>query len=110
MINGQAKHVVPRLSKTPITNLHLGNKRGVLQEIEQKISKEKLLQVKIMAEHAAACFPDSFYLGVDVLLASDFKTIKILEVNAFGDLLPGLLHEGMDTYTTEINEILRSRG
>ena len=109
VINGQAKHVVPRLSTTPITNLHLGNKRGVLEVIEHKIGKAKLLEVKAMAEKAAVCFPESLYLGVDVLLASDLKTIKILEVNAFGDLLPNLLHEGMDTYTTEINEILKSR-
>ena len=53
------------------------------------------------------CFPRSLYAGFDVLLEPDFRTSWILEVNAFGDLLPRTLHQGRDTYAWEIDEALR---
>jgi hypothetical protein len=53
-------------------------------------------------ERVAACFPDSLYCGIDLLIAAGFKHHAVAEVNAFGDLLPGTLSEGVDTYTAEI--------
>jgi hypothetical protein len=52
------------------------------------------------------CFPRSLYAGIDVLIEPDFRTSRILEVNAFGDLLPWNLHEGRDTYAWEVEESL----
>ena len=61
-----------------------------------------------MCERALAfCFPRSLYAGFDVLIEPDFRTARILEVNAFGDLLPRVLHEGSDTYEWELQEALR---
>ena len=34
--------------------------------------------------------------------------LRIIEVNAFGDLLPGLLWQGQDTYELELRSMLNS--
>jgi hypothetical protein len=48
------------------------------------------------------CFPGSLHGGVDLLISSDFRRHAVLEVNAFGDLLPGVTCDGVDTYAAEI--------
>lgn len=102
VIAKKARHAVLRTSRNVITNLHLGNKRGDMQAFINKFGKQPLDEIKTLAERAAACFPDSLYLGIDILLTPDGKTF-VLEVNAFGDLLPGLLDEGETCYEAEIN-------
>ena len=106
VINKHARHVVLRTSRNIITNLHLGNRRGNMQDFIQQFGEEKLEEIKALAERTAACFPDSFYMGVDILLTADRKKLVVLEVNAFGDLLPGLLDEGYSVYELEINAII----
>lgn len=102
VIAGKATHLVVRTSKSVITNLHLGNRRGDSEEVEAYIGKETFEKVKTTAEQAAAAFPQSLYIAADVLLANDKKTVKVIETNAFGDLLPGIEHKGRSTYEAEI--------
>jgi hypothetical protein len=52
------------------------------------------------------CFPGSLYAGIDLLVTADFRRHAVLEVNAFGDLLPGVLCGGEDTYALEIAAML----
>jgi glutathione synthase/RimK-type ligase-like ATP-grasp enzyme len=106
VIAGQAKHMVVRKSKQVITNLHLGNKRGTLEELEQVIGKEKLEEVKRIAEEAAGCFSGSLYCGVDVLVSADKKDMLVLEINAFGDLLPNVLYQNKSCYGAEIDAMM----
>jgi hypothetical protein len=54
----------------------------------------------------ARCFPNSLYAGIDLLIEASFRSHAIAEVNAFGDLLPGIMHEGHDTYGAEIATLL----
>lgn len=106
VIKGNARHLVVRKSKNIITNLHLGNKRGALEELENTIGNEKIAEIKLVAEKAAACFSSSLYCGVDVLITPNKNDIKVLEVNAFGDLLPNVLHNGESCYEAEIKAIM----
>ncbi|MDZ8105315.1 MAG: STM4014 family protein [Nostoc sp. DedQUE12a] len=106
VINGEAQHIVVRLGKSPMTNLHLGNERGNTEEFLAKVGLENWEIMKRSCEQAAALFPNSLYCGVDLLILPDWKTHAILEINAFGDLLPGILWNGMDTYTSEVKAIL----
>ncbi|RUS95886.1 hypothetical protein DSM106972_088990 [Dulcicalothrix desertica PCC 7102] len=62
--------------------------------------------MKYTCEQAAKLFPTSLYCGVDLLILPDWKQHAILEINAFGDLLPGILWNGMDTYTSEVKAML----
>ncbi|WP_375510739.1 STM4014 family protein [uncultured Nostoc sp.] len=106
VINGEAQHIVVRLGKSPMTNLHLGNERGNTEEFLAKLGVENWGIMKRTCEQAAALFPNSLYCGVDLLILPDWKTHAILEINAFGDLLPGILWNGIDTSTGEVKAIL----
>jgi glutathione synthase/RimK-type ligase-like ATP-grasp enzyme len=104
VINGKAKHCVVRQSKMPITNLHLGNQRGNLEKVITQIGWETWEKLKKMAEDAVKSIQGIFYAGVDVLLSANHQQMMILELNAFGDLLPNVLLEGKSTYQEEIFE------
>nr|WP_268874059.1 STM4014 family protein [Streptacidiphilus melanogenes] len=100
---GRATHLVVRTSSHPMTNLHLGGSRGDVAQLREAVGARwsALLET---AEQAAACFPGSPSVGVDILPATGWQRFRVGEVNAFGDLLPGLTGlpgsgaEGLDTY------------
>jgi hypothetical protein len=109
VIAGRATHAVVRAGRTPMTNLHLGNRRGDLAALRHAAGPGYDAAIEA-SERAAACFPGSLQVGVDVLFPPDFRRPVIAEVNAFGDLLPGLLVRGRDTYAEQIEALsCRSR-
>jgi hypothetical protein len=65
-----------------------------------------------VCERAAACFPDTLCVAVDLLPATGWRRFAVGEVNAFGDLLPRLTglpgsgFEGLDTYATQVVAVL----
>ena len=107
VIDGKARHTVIRTSDHIITNLHLGNRRGNIQEFISCMGEEKLQAIHRVAEKAAACFPGSLYVAVDVLLTANLQTTVVLETNAFGDLLPGLIDAGESCYEAQIRAMIR---
>ncbi len=106
VIAGMARHTVVRMSRSPMTNLHLGNRRGDLSAVVTRMGPEAWQAALRTCERAAAVFPDTLHVGVDLLIAPDFRRHAVLEANAFGDLLPGVLSEGVDTYEAEIRAAL----
>lgn len=99
VIAGKAGHIVARSSRTPITNLHLGNNRGQLDKHPQAASIIKT--AKATAEQSAEVFQHSGCFGADIICTGNKGLV--LELNAFGDLLPGIEHNGMDTYQSQLN-------
>ena len=109
VIDGKARHVVARTSRSPITNLHLGNARGDIDALRQRLGK-KWDEVVGFAERVASVEPDMHYLGMDVMIGSDFEKLALAEANAFGDLLPNVLTpDGSDTYHEEARRFLKMR-
>ncbi|MEM7386282.1 MAG: STM4014 family protein [Verrucomicrobiota bacterium] len=102
VIAGRAGHVVMRTSRSPITNLHLGNARGDLPALKALMGPEKWNGVMDVCQAAAGVFPGSHYVSVDLMISPGFERFAVAEVNAFGDLLPNVLVGGMDTYTEEL--------
>src|SRR4029079_6966565 len=102
--------VVVRMSRGPLTNLHLLNQRGPWDDVRARMGDAAWADARRTGEMAVACFPASLYAGIDLLIAADYRRHAVLEVNAFGDLLPGVLWDGMDTYTTEIVAMLTPAG
>lgn len=98
VIDGTARHVVVRTSRSPITNLHLGNRRGDLAAVRDRLGADGWARVYRLAEQAAACFPATLTVGVDLMIQAQWNTFAVAEVNAFGDLLPRVLVDGRDTY------------
>lgn len=105
VIAGQARHAIARLSRSPITNLHLLNRRAEAAAVRARMGEDAWIGAMAACERAMACFPNSHYAGIDLLIGPDFRRHAILEVNAFGDLLPRLLNAGDDTYTAELKAL-----
>jgi hypothetical protein len=106
-IGGRACHTVSRLSSTTITNLRIGNERGSLDDVRSRMRDDDWLKLMRTCERAAAAFPGCLHAGLDVIISTGFKRHVVAEVNAFGDLLPDLLLDGMDSYETQIRHLLR---
>ncbi len=108
VIAGRARHTVVRRSRGPITNLHLLNERADAEALRGRMTETAWAALRTTCERAAACFPATLYCGLDVLVTPDLHHHAVLEVNAFGDLLPGLCDGGEDTYEAEIRAALSS--
>ncbi|SDO36490.1 STM4014 family protein [Actinacidiphila guanduensis] len=107
VVAGRATHVVVRTSRWPMTNLHLGGARGDLAAAMAAAGPAWPEALRI-CEQAAACFPGTLAVGVDLLPATGWRHFAVAEVNAFGDLLPRLTGlpgspaEGLDTYQAQL--------
>ncbi|MFE7134642.1 STM4014 family protein [Streptomyces sp. NPDC057638] len=110
VVAGRATHAVVRAGRSPMTNLHLGGVRGDLAAAQAaaEAAGTPWAEVLRVAERAAARFPGTLCVGVDLLPAVGWRRFAVGEVNAFGDLLPGLTGlpgggaEGLDTYDAQI--------
>ena len=47
----------------------------------------------------------AFHVGVDVMFEPGFRTHRVIEGNAFGDLLPNLERDGLDVYGWQIRRL-----
>ena len=102
VIGGRARHVIARLSHSPMTNLHLLNQRRDAATVRAALGPERFAAAMSLAEHALSAFPRSLYAGVDLLISHGKRRQLIIEVNAFGDLLHNTWHDGLNTYESEI--------
>ncbi|MEV5438737.1 STM4014 family protein [Streptomyces sp. NPDC052682] len=116
VVAGRATHAVVRTSRRPMTNLHLGGSRGDLQEARRAVEAAgaRWADLLELCERAAACFPGTLCVGVDLLPAVGWRRAFVGEVNAFGDLLPRLTGlpgsgaEDLDTYGAQVAAALRA--
>ncbi len=106
VIGGAAYHAVVRLSQHPMTNLHLsaGHTSGRLpvEELLTRLDPAVWAQARASCEEVMRVFPRSLYAGIDLLITADYRHHAIAEVNAFGDLLYNVWHEGKTTFEAEI--------
>ncbi|MBU2670867.1 STM4014 family protein [Actinoplanes bogorensis] len=118
VIAGEPSHVVARTSRTPLTNLHLGNARGDVAAVRAAAGPAAWGNAMQTCVAVARCFPRSLHVGVDLMFRAGWRTHAVAEVNAFGDLLPGVLaptgndgagSAGLDTYEAEIAALLDGR-
>ncbi len=105
VIEGKARHIVARLADGPFTNLQFGALRAPADELRSHLGPQVFDALCEQAERALACFPRSLYGGVDVCIDARKGLPHVLEVNAFGDLLPGVRCEGRDTYAWEVDHV-----
>ncbi|GII57171.1 hypothetical protein Pth03_55600 [Planotetraspora thailandica] len=113
VVAGAATHAVVRVGRSPMTNLHLGGARGDLAALRERLGEPRWRRALEVAERAAGEFPGSLAAGVDLMIGSDLRSMAVAEVNAFGDLLPGLMGlpggaaDGIDTYAAQIAAVSR---
>jgi glutathione synthase/RimK-type ligase-like ATP-grasp enzyme len=101
VIGGRARHVVGRANASPFTNLNLDARRMPSETIADRLGAS-WNSLKLLAEEAADHLPGAGVLGMDVLVRPDRCSFAVLEANAFGDYLPGLLDEGETTYEAQL--------
>ncbi|BCY11148.1 STM4014 family protein [Actinoplanes sp. L3-i22] len=107
VIAGRARHVVVRTSRSPMTNLHLGNARGDVSAVRAAVGERGWAAAMETCVRAAGCFPRSLHAGVDLMFRTGWRGHAVAEVNAFGDLLPGIRSDdGLDTYEAEIAAVI----
>jgi hypothetical protein len=99
-----------RLSSGPMTNLHLGGRRGDFGPCRAAVPTRDWLDALDHCADAAGCF-DSAVAGVDLVFERGFGRHYVLEVNAFGDFFPGWADaRGRSVHALEIGETIRKFG
>lgn len=107
-VNGTATHIVPRVSDSPITNLHLGNRRGDWEEVQLRLGPA-CDNLRELCAKTTQAIEGTFYSGLDIVVDPSNREFHLLEANACGDLLPGLTDsQGRDTYTVELQAFRES--
>jgi propanediol utilization protein len=96
-IAGQPAHRVARMGTQMMTNLHLDNQRG---DAATLLNAADMTALEAAVLQAAQAFPVSGVAGYDLVVRQG--QAHVLEANAFGDLLPGLLWQGQDTYSAQL--------
>ncbi|MEV6983553.1 STM4014 family protein [Sphaerisporangium sp. NPDC051017] len=115
VIGGLPTHAVVRASHVPMTNLHLGGVRGDIERVRARLGADGWQRAMGVCARAAACFPGSLMVGVDLMVGVTWRRFAVAEVNAFGDLLPRLTGlpdagaAGLDCYAAQVDHILAAR-
>lgn len=96
-LGGIARHRVARLSRHPLTNLHLGNARG---EVTDLLAPARIEAMEACARAVAKCFPQQPMTALDMIVHRERE--HVLEVNGCGDWLPRLTHQDETVHAAEI--------
>lgn len=101
VVAGEPAFTVVRKSMHPITNLHLGGVRGTREELEAAVPAD-VRAAAYESCRVVARLHDGLHVGVDVMFTAAADGHRVLEANAFGDLLPNLQRDGLSVYEWEI--------
>ena len=85
MQKGEPDYLLARLSKGPITTLHLNNRP--LEYDALGLPRQVLSQVLSLCRSAMDCYPSLSCAGLDILLEKGSLRPRIIEMNAQGDLI-----------------------
>lgn len=106
-VDGEAPFIVMRTSPHPITNLHLGGTRGDVEALRAAAPPESwdaMIASCVAVQRASG----AFHVGVDAMFEPDLRAHRVIEGNAFGDLLPNLTRDGLDVYGWQIRRLYSS--
>jgi glutathione synthase/RimK-type ligase-like ATP-grasp enzyme len=104
-IDGEPAFVVVRAATHPITNLNLGGQRGDTNALRAAVPPAAwdaaMASCRIVQATSGA-----FHVGVDLMFEPGFAAHRVIEGNAFGDLLPNLVRDGLDVYGWQIRRLV----
>lgn len=103
VLGGRVAHRVARVGRSTITNLHLGARR---LEVEEALGgfPRAWGRVEEVCLRVASCFDPGAMVALDVGLDPRGR-VFVIEINAWGDYLPGLLHSGLDAYERQFRDL-----
>lgn len=102
---GGIDYILPRLSKGPITNLHLNNRSAEFADLH--LGQDTVHRISEVCLKAAGCYAGLRSIGMDVLLEQGSLKPRIIEMNAQGDLLHRDVYGENRIYGRQI-ELIRS--
>ncbi len=82
---GRMDFLLARLSRGPITNLHLNNRPLKIEEL--RLPDYVLDDIFQCCKQAMGCFPGLSTAGIDILLEKGKRNPRIIEMNGQGDLI-----------------------
>lgn len=101
---GEPRQRVARIACTPMTNLHLGNRR---EDPATLLDAETMRRVEDAVRTAARAFPDSASIGFDLIPTRD--RCVVLEANAFGDFVQHARWQDADACDDQAGWVARER-
>ena len=104
-VGGEPAFTVVRQNSHPITNLHLGGWRGEVAALEAASPPDVLAAGYDSCRRIAGAYR-ALHVGVDLMFEASWAGHRVIEANAFGDLLPNLLRDGLSVYGWEIRAAL----
>ncbi len=105
VIGGEVCHQILRMSRSPITNLHLLNQRSEVAPLQEKMTDEAWQSLVSTCKKTASLFPKCTYVALDIAVDISLKHHVVLEVNAFGDFVKNVWHQGLSPYDCEIRAL-----
>jgi hypothetical protein len=106
-IDGEPAFTVMRVSPHPITNLHLGGQRGDVEALRASVPAEAW-EAAMASCRAVQRASGAFHVGIDLMFEPGLRAHRVIEGNAFGDLLPNLVLDGLDVYGWQIRRCLEA--
>lgn len=100
-VAGEVAFMVMRQARHPITNLHLGGWRGDVERLRAAVPEASWAAAMESCRVAAALYP-CHHVGLDLMFTPRLDGHRVIELNAFGDLLPRLSRDGLDVYGWQI--------
>jgi hypothetical protein len=104
-IHGEPAHACARVGTGPITNLQLGARRIHGASLQAQLG-DAWPRVQAEVQRGAAAFVGAWHVAFDVLLVPGHRRIAVLEANAFGDLLHGVVdRHGRGTHDAQLDAV-----
>lgn len=104
-IKGAGAFPVLRTSRHPMTNLHLGGARHPIERLVARIGAAAWAEAVDSAQRAAALFPASDVIGIDIAVLNDGRRHRLIEANVFGDFVKDLMVDGRTPYDAQLDRI-----
>ncbi len=101
---GKPTHWIVRASRHPFTNLHLGGRRFEIDALRSRVPEDGWAAVVDTCRSVGAAFPRCSYLGLDVAIERAGRH-AVLEVNAFGDYVKGLVVAGRTPHDAQLETL-----
>ena len=96
---------VLRLSRSPITNLHLQADRAPAERLFDLMAPEAVEAVQHTCARVMHQIPGAGMLGIDVAVHADLARHSVLEVNAFGDHIRSVRIDGETPQDRQLREL-----
>ncbi len=111
---GRMEYLVARKSSMPITNLHLNNRAGSVDEIftsELPWDRELVMrETENLCRQAMEGFPELSMAGFDIMLDKKTGKPRIIEMNGQGDLLYADIYGENRIYGTQVSHMAKGEG